>query len=408
MGSARKWQGERRHSRDDLRGWRLCAQPRGTPAWCDFLLKNSPPTLYTCKLRNGRWAHASEDAHLRTGERTARRGPPARTPATAHSSGTASSFRSHRRGEMAAGEVNSLAELLQHCGLDGELSPPPALTLGSLDAQLEEGRPMALAYLKEQGFEKLGQRQKVVNEFSKAKREGRIPPQAMRALAVPSAPAEPTKLAEPVDVSEEAPAAAAAPAPAAPGQLRWLVDISDWEPCHAEWQLLLGALPEEDATKVMRFRFTADQKRALTSRYLQRRACFETTGVPWASVEIARTKGGKPFMNNKPSPPARAGLHANWNFNVSHEGKYVAFAAEPRMVCGVDVAAPEEARAGKKKRPFSETIEMMKGQLSPDEWRVINEATKVRACSVSQGGVSLCPSERRGAGGRLSLCAERA
>ena len=34
----------------------------------------------------------------------------------------------------------------------------------------------------------------------------------------------------------------------------------------------------------------------------------------------------------------------NWNFNVSHEGKYVVLAAEPRLVCGVDVAAPEEQR----------------------------------------------------------------
>ena len=40
---------------------------------------------------------------------------------------------------------------------------------------------------------------------------------------------------------------------------------------------------------------------------------------------------------------------------VSHEGKYVALAAEPRMVCGVDVAAPEEARAGgvAKKKAFA-------------------------------------------------------
>ena len=278
---------------------------------------------------------------------------------------------------MAGSEVNSLADLLQHCGLDGELSPPPEVTLGGLDALLEEGRPKALAYLKDQGFEKLVQRQKLVNEFSKAKREGRISAQAMRGVALtPSAPTQPTKLAEPIDVSEAAPAAEAAPSPATLGQLRWLVDISDWEPSNAEWQLLLKALPEEDATKVMRFRFVADQKRALTSRYLQRRACFETTGVPWSSVEIARTKGGKPFMTNKPSPPTRSGLHANWNFNVSHEGKYVALAAEPRMVCGVDVAAPEDARAGKKKRSFSDTIQMMKGQLAPDEWRVINEGNQ--------------------------------
>ena len=41
------------------------------------------------------------------------------------------------------------------------------------------------------------------------------------------------------------------------------------------------------------------------------------------------------------------------------------------MLCGVDVAAPEEQRAGAKKRPFSEQLDLMKGQLSPSEWSVI-------------------------------------
>jgi 4'-phosphopantetheinyl transferase len=120
----------------------------------------------------------------------------------------------------------------------------------------------------------------------------------------------------------------------------------------------------------MKFRFTADQKRALVSRLLQRRACFEATGVPWKSVSIARTKGGKPFMANKPmGGAAPASLAPNWNFNVSHEGKYVVLAAEPNALCGVDVAAPEESRALAKKRAFSEQLDMMKGQLSPSEVR---------------------------------------
>ena len=177
-----------------------------------------------------------------------------------------------------------------------------------------------------------------------------------------------------VDVTDSSEPAAPAPKPtAAVGQYRWLVDISEWEPGPAEWQLLLKQLPAEDSTKVMKFKFVADQKRALVSRFLQRRACHEATGVPWKAVEIVRTKGGKPFMNNKPKA-AGSGLHANWNFNVSHEGKYVALAAEPRLVCGVDVAAPEEARAGAKARELDDTLEMMKGQMAPQEWAVIQAA----------------------------------
>ena len=273
---------------------------------------------------------------------------------------------------MPGDPVNNLSDLLAACGLTGELTLPEAVTLGGLDAIIEqEGRPKALSFLKDQGVDKLGQRQKLVNEFSKAKREGRLTDAALKsgpmdASAVPTAP----PAAEAVDVTD----APAAPAPApTPGQYRWLVDISSWEPPPAEWNLLLKALPQADSEKVMKFRFVADQKRALVSRYLQRRACFEATGVPWSKVEITRTKGGKPFMSNKPSPTLPNGVHANWNFNVSHEGKFVALASEPRMVCGIDVAAPEEARAGAKKRGIDDTLSMMKQQLSDAEWRTIHK-----------------------------------
>ena len=36
----------------------------------------------------------------------------------------------------------------------------------------------------------------------------------------------------------------------------------------------------------------------------------------------------------------------NFNFNVSHEGKYVALVSEPYAICGVDVAARTQLRLG--------------------------------------------------------------
>ena len=258
--------------------------------------------------------------------------------------------------------VDSITALLKACGLESELSLPPAVTLQSLDAALEESRPKALTFLKDKGVEKLGHRQKLVNEFSKAKREERLNLNGSETTAPPAAsPASAGSAA--IDVSDAtAPIGPAKPQPRV-GQYRWLVDISGWEPGPAEWTLLLMQLPEEESTKVMKFRFVADQKRALVSRFLQRRACFEATGVAWKAVEITRTKGGKPFMKNKPAPPKTAGLSANWNFNVSHEGKFVALAAESRMVCGVDVSAPEESRGGKK-RDVNEQLNLMKGRTS--------------------------------------------
>jgi 4'-phosphopantetheinyl transferase len=59
-----------------------------------------------------------------------------------------------------------------------------------------------------------------------------------------------------------------------------------------------------------------------------------------------RTKGSKPFLANLPNP--RPPGIPNFNFNVSHEGSFVALAAEPVCICGVDVAAPYQLRPGSK------------------------------------------------------------
>ena len=171
------------------------------------------------------------------------------------------------------------------------------------------------------------------------------------------------------------------PEPPPAGLFRWMVDISGWSPGQAEWALLLSLLPEADAAKVMRFVHEVDRKRALVSRLLQRRACVEATGVAWRDVKIERTKGGKPFMANKPKSMVTA---ANWNFNVSHEGLYVGLAAEPLAVCGIDVTEPFEQRvkaigiAGQISKvggelPMEEQLHTFRDQLSSFEKTLIDK-----------------------------------
>ena len=58
-------------------------------------------------------------------------------------------------------------------------------------------------------------------------------------------------------------------------------------------------------------------------------------------------------MANPPDDPEMP----NWNFNVSHEGDYVVLAAEPLLVCGVDVAAPDQVRGANKNMKNDRTIE---------------------------------------------------
>ena len=154
--------------------------------------------------------------------------------------------------------------------------------------------------------------------------------------------------------------------------MRWIVNISTWDPSDAEWQLLLSVLTEEEAAKVMRYKFRADQKRGLISRLLQRRGCCEAMGVKYSEVVIQRTKGGKPFMSNKPTAASTSA--PNWNYNVSHEGDYVAYAAEPTAVCGIDVAAPEVVRSTKKPRPMEEQLKLMDRSFTAAELKVIRSA----------------------------------
>eukprot|EP00967_Tisochrysis_lutea_P118653 scaffold192973_cov34-Tisochrysis_lutea.AAC.5 len=63
--------------------------------------------------------------------------------------------------------------------------------------------------------------------------------------------------------------------------VRWAVDTATWDPTDAEWKTLLDTLPEEDSTRVMKFHFRDDQKRAIVSRLLQRYAAYlACKGVP--------------------------------------------------------------------------------------------------------------------------------
>ena len=179
-----------------------------------------------------------------------------------------------------------------------------------------------------------------------------------------------------------APVAPAGPPPPPRGVFRWAVvtDDATWDPQDAEWRLLIGTLPAEDQEKVMKFRFRADQKRALVSRLLQRRACFEATGVKMEDVVIKRTKGSKPYMANKPNgADAPAALGPNWNFNVSHEGNFVALASEPNTLVGVDVAAPEQVRNSRSSKTVDDMLKLMEGQFTPREFGIIRAGKTDRA-----------------------------
>lgn len=166
------------------------------------------------------------------------------------------------------------------------------------------------------------------------------------------------------------------PEGAATGRLRWAVNTANWQPAGAaegpEFRFLLSLIPEvAEREAVTRFVFFEDKKRALISRLLSRRASAVVLGLrSFASIEIVRTKGRKPFLQS-PRPAANRPDIANFNFNISHEGSWVVLASEPVCVCGVDVAAPHDARPG------AEGIDLWRDfqdQLAIDEWATVFEA----------------------------------
>lgn len=132
-----------------------------------------------------------------------------------------------------------------------------------------------------------------------------------------------------------------------PARLRWAVNVERWHPegDHegAEFAFLLTLLPPHEREDCLKMRFMPDKKRALVSRLMQRAACSRVASLPHDEVVIHRTKGRKPFLARAPNRPPLP--HApNFNFNVSHEGDFVVLASEPHAMCGVDVAAPGQAR----------------------------------------------------------------
>lgn len=80
-------------------------------------------------------------------------------------------------------------------------------------------------------------------------------------------------------------------------------------------QQLLALLSPLEQQQVTHYVHLDDQKRSLISRLMQRACASQVLGVPWHTIDIARTAGNRPYIANavhRPNAP-------NFNYNVSHE-----------------------------------------------------------------------------------------
>lgn len=146
------------------------------------------------------------------------------------------------------------------------------------------------------------------------------------------------------------------------GLLAALRSLPSWPPAEGEGGSVNaggggGALPPPPLPPTpLQYARPLDRRRALASRLAQHVAVCAGLGVEWGrSPRISRTlKGGKPFVAarrerevEKDNGGENGGDGApNFNFNVSHDGPWLALAAEPLLLVGVDVASPRAIGRG--------------------------------------------------------------
>ena len=166
----------------------------------------------------------------------------------------------------------------------------------------------------------------------------------------------------------------------APGVLRWAVDVREWAMEGGvegeEASFLLNLLDDAERESAVRYVQPVDQRRAIASRLLTRRAASICLGISYDDVDIKRTKGKKPFCANQHRDLPSDGSLDNFNFNVSHEGDLVILAAEGRAcVCGVDVAAPQQVRQMRRNtKSFEEFAKNFDRVFTAEEWRKVHNA----------------------------------
>ncbi|KAJ1442887.1 hypothetical protein B484DRAFT_389829 [Ochromonadaceae sp. CCMP2298] len=146
----------------------------------------------------------------------------------------------------------------------------------------------------------------------------------------------------------------------------WVVNIDSIESVDDSAPAIM-ALTAEERTRVKRFMFADDQKRALLSILLQRAMVQAHFGVGREDYELRRSKEGKPYLY--PLHPTLT--PGTWNFNVSHHGKYVCIAAHSHLLIGADIVDVTPKPRPGQATPGAEFFSLFESQLTKGEMGTI-------------------------------------
>ncbi|KAG0466629.1 hypothetical protein HPP92_018209 [Vanilla planifolia] len=147
------------------------------------------------------------------------------------------------------------------------------------------------------------------------------------------------------------------------GKRRWIVDISLWSPSVDEFSSIKDFLTPHDCSAINSFVRFEDRKRALVSRLLQYSLLHEVFGLPINRIIIDRTALGKPYLKNE-----EVALFPNFNFSLSHHGKYIGIASEPLYLVGFDIVSHDTHY----KEAGLDFINSFASHFTTSEWEDIN------------------------------------
>lgn len=146
---------------------------------------------------------------------------------------------------------------------------------------------------------------------------------------------------------------------------RMAVNIAEWHPTEPEWNKAINCIQKEERERIRLFRYRQDAKASIVGRLLMRYwAKIQKPNLTNAQLHFERSERGRPMLKS---------LLPNWDFNVSHAGKFTVFVAEENVdAIGVDVMSLEDKRFSSEEK-IHDFFCLMTRQFTAEEWMQIKD-----------------------------------
>ncbi|KAG8325120.1 L-aminoadipate-semialdehyde dehydrogenase-phosphopantetheinyl transferase [Homalodisca vitripennis] len=146
--------------------------------------------------------------------------------------------------------------------------------------------------------------------------------------------------------------------------IRWAFPCGSWSPSVQDWQFLASGLDASEKEQVAQYAYLKDVKSTIIGRFMIKKYVSEVSGLDWKDIKILRdVEHKKPYLCDDQFTRRRV------QFNVSHNGDYVALAGEVGILdIGIDLMKIKKTRTAN----IDEYFRLMRRKYSSAEWAVIN------------------------------------